>query len=762
MAHRWMTRVGTAAVAAAACVLSWAQQDAAAAAQQRATRGAVIAEQARQMNSGILELQGRLREAGEEERAGLRQQAAEQIRERARLLRELVRAAPAAALRLMLAEDVLTRLREDFPEQAGVLEEHGEWEGPVDTIVLDEEDLIAHDIVHHLQTGEETLEVHLAGVQPEGIQCGTRARFRGVRVGEVVAALDGEVTAAADAAAAPACGPAGAQKIAVLLVTFPGIEPPAGVTPAGVHSILFGPEGRSLHGFWNEASFANVSATGTVLGWYTLDQVYSCNDYYAMRNAAVAAADADIDFRNYNRLFIIFPNPGNCSWAGLSNVGCGSFSSADGTISASSSWMLATYFASADYGVRLAAHEGGHALGLMHSRSRRFNAEPLGAPGTAGTISEYGDLQSAMGSWNLGHYTAEQKAKLGWLASSNILQVQTAGSFVVKPLEAPVGGSPQALQIQRGTGNNAWLWLEFRQPLGNYDTTLNSQIFSGALVHYKDSVTGSYTDLLDFTPSTTAFTDAALPAGTTWQDPYTNLSVAVTGASSSGLSVNVSYGSAPCTAAPPTLTLSPPNPGAEPGGSAGYTVTLKNNDSANCASRTFDLSSTKPQGWLTSFASPSVTLVPGQSVNVAMTKSVPATAAAGTYEVDAVAQSGSDEVSAAAGLTVALPPPPPPPPPPLTVSFNQSAATLTVRSTVQFSALVLSGDQPAKGASVVFTMRKPDGSITTSRSIKTDAGGVASWSYRFQNKDPKGSYAVTVTATYNGQSASATTTVTLQ
>ncbi|MGQ9918767.1 MAG: NEW3 domain-containing protein, partial [Bryobacteraceae bacterium] len=684
---------------------------------------------------------------------------------RARLLRELARTDPAEALRLMLAEDVLERLREDFPEQAGVLEQHGEWEGPVETIVLDEEDLTGHDIVHHLKTGEETLEVHLAGIQPEGIQCGRRVRFRGVRVGEVAAAMDGEVVAAldgkvaaADAAATPACGPGGPQKIAVLLVTFPGIEPPGGVTPAGVHSILFGPEGRSLHGYWNEASFGNVSATGTVLGWYTLDKVYSCSEYYAMRNAAVAAADADIDFRNYNRLFIIFPNPGGCPWAGLSNVGCGSFSSADGTISASSSWMLATYFSSADYGVRLSAHEGGHALGLMHSRSRRFDGEPLGAPGTAGTISEYGDLQSAMGSWNLGHYTAEQKAKLGWLAPSNVLQVQTAGSFVVKPLEAPAGGSPQALQIQRGTGGNAWLWLEFRQPLGNYDTTLNSQIFSGALIHYKDSATGSYTDLLDFTPSTTAVTDAALPAGTTWQDPYTNLSLTVTSASASGFSVNVSYGSAPCTAAPPTLSLSPPNPGAEPGGSAGYTVTLKNNDSANCSSRTFDFSSSKPEGWLTSFASPSVTLVPGQTVNVAMTKSVPAAAAAGTYEVDVIARSGTDEVSAAASLTVALPPPPPP----LTVSFNQSAATLTARSTVQFSALVLSGDQPAKGASVVFTMRRPDGSTTASRSIKTDAAGIASWSYRFQNKDPRGSYTVTATATYNGQSARAATTVTLQ
>ncbi len=756
MAHGLVARAGIAALAVAACALSWAQQDAATPAQERAQRRAAAAERARQANTAILELQARLREAGEDERAALREQATEQLHERAGALKELARSDPAEALRVLFDTEALASLRGDFPGQAGLFEQHGEWEGAVETLVVDDENLEQHETVHFLQAQGETLEVRLAGQQPEGIECGKRARFRGVRIGEVVAAMEGEVVAQADALAPASCGPRGQQNIAVLLVTFPGIAPPAGVTPESVHSILFGNSGRSLHGYWNEASYGDVSATGTVLGWYTLNQAYTCNDYYAMRNAAIAAAP-DIDFRNYNRLVIIFPNPGSCSWAGLSNVGCGSFSSADGTISASSSWMLATYFTSADYGVRLSAHEGGHALGLMHSRSRRLTGEAMGPLGTTGSISEYGDVQSAMGSWNLGHYTAEQKLKLGWLSTGNVVTVQSAGAYTVKPLEVPGGGLPQALQIQRGTGNNAWLWLEFRQPLGSYDTTLNSQIFSGALIHYKDSTTGSYTDLLDFTRATTAFNDASLPAGASWQDPYTNLSLSITGASSSGLSVSVAYGSAPCTEAPPTLSLSPPNPSAEPGKSAGYTITLKNNDSANCASRIFDLASTKPQGWATTFSSPSVTLAPGQLVNVTMTKSVPDSAAPGTYEVDAVAQTSSIQTSAAASLTVVAPPPPP-----LTVSFNQSAATVSVRSSVQFSAVVLSGGKPAAGAAVTFEVRKPNGSTTSSRAFKTDSAGVATWSYRFQNKDPKGSYTITATASFNGQTASASTTVTLQ
>jgi M6 family metalloprotease-like protein len=735
----------------------WAQPGRDAVKARRAARAAELRDAMRSMNAAVLSLAA---EAGRRDAAGeraLRSRARQALNDRAAVLRELIRTDAAEALRLAFSPEATERLRKAFPDSSAWLEQHGEWEGPVETLVIDEQDLAGHEVVHYMETSEGRLEVRMAGEEPDGIECGKRVRFRGVRAGEVVAAMDGEVTGQ-DAAAAPACGPKGQQSIAVLLVTFPGVAPPSDVTPEKVHTILFGTSGRSLHGYWNEASYGQVSATGTVLGWYTLDQVYSCDNYYAMRNAAIAAADPDIDFRNYNRLFIIFPNPGSCSWAGLSNVGCGSFSSADGTISASSSWMLAQYFSGTDGGVKLAAHEGGHALGLMHSRSRRFNGEALGPLGEAGTVSEYGDVQSAMGSWNLGHYTAEQKVKLGWLPSSNVLQVQAAGTFTIQPLEVPAGGA-QALQVQRGTGNNAWLWLEYRQPLGNYDTTLNSQIFSGALIHYKDSVTGSYTDLLDFTPSTSLFNDASLAAGASWQDPYTNVSLTVTGASATGISVNVSYGSAPCVEAAPTLTVSPPNPSTEPGKSAGYTVTLNNNDSGSCGSRSFSLGSTKPQGWPTSFSAQTVTLAPGQSMNVTMTKTVPSTASPGTYEVDAIAETQPAPVAATASLTVL---PPPPPPGPLSVTFNQSVSSVSVRTNVQFSVQVLSGSSPAAGASVTFTIRKPDGSTSDSRAVKADSNGIASWSYRFQNKDPKGTYMVTATASYNGATASATTSVTLQ
>lgn len=866
-------KTAAALLAAALCTAAWAQVDEPLPRAQRPARGAAQAERASRMNAAVLQLHKQVQEADARSRPGLRMLAVEQLRARANALRDLARSNPAEVLRFLLDSQAAAALRADFPELGAEIEQHGEWEGPVDTLVFDSEDLEHHDVVHHLRAdGGEILEVRMADPEPEGIECGKRARFRGVRIGDVVVAEEGEVSDAADAAltadaraaAAPACGPRGQQNIAVLLVTFPGVAAPSNVTPSSVHSMLFGASGRSLHGYWNEASYGQTSASGTVLGWYTLDRVYTCNEYYAMRNAAIAAADADIDFRNYNRLFIIFPNPGGCSWAGISNVGCSSFGSADGTIPASSSWMLAQYFSNTDNAVKLSAHEGGHALGLMHARSRRFTGEPLAAPGTAGTISEYGDVHSSMGSWNLGHYNVEQKIRLGWLSSANVQQVQSAGTYLLQPLELPASGV-QALQVLRGTGGNAWLWLEFRQPLGNYDNSLNSQVFSGALIHYKDSNTGTYTDLLDFTSASSSFSDAALAAGSSWQDPYTNVSISAVSASPSGLSVSVGYGASPCAQSAPTVTLSPPNPSAQPGGSAAYTVNLKNNDSAACGSRTFGISSTLPQGWTTTFSSSSVTLAPGQSTNVTMTKSVPpatapatysvnvaaqsqssavtatasltvlapcsiaaptlslspsnpsaqpgssvsytlsirnndssscssrpfnlsstlpqgwtttffpssvnlapgqsmtvtmtktvpAAAAATTYPVNAVAQSQSGSTSASASVTVVAPPS-------LSVAFTQSAIAGTVATAANFTVRVLSGSSPASGARVTFTIRKPGGAVESSQAIRTDARGTASWTYRFQNKDPKGVYTVTAAAAFNNQTATATASVTLR
>src|SRR5206468_1570611 len=369
----------------------------------------------------------------------------------------------------------------------------------------------------------------------------------------------------------------------VLLVTFPGVPAPS-ITPASVYDIFFGSSGHSVSEFWREASYGVTSASGDVFGWYTLDALYTCDQYTAIRTAAINAADPDVNFTQYSRIFIIFPSS-TCGWAGLGTLGCSSLSSADGGFTASTSWMLSNYFSDREQGVKLAIHEGGHNLGLHHSSSRDFGTEPLGAPGTAGTLSEYGDVFSAMGSWNLGHYPAPHKKMLNWMAEGGTIRtVQSSGSFSVQPFELSAG-TVQALKIQRGTGGTDWVWVEFRQPVGNYDNTLGLQIFSGATIHYQDATSGIHTHLLDYTTETSSFSDPALAASKSWTDPYTNLSITVTGATSSSLNVDVTYGPIPCVPANPTVTISPANPSVYAGSNVNYTVSVTNKDTAGCSPR---------------------------------------------------------------------------------------------------------------------------------------------------------------------------------
>jgi M6 family metalloprotease-like protein len=610
----------------------------------------------------------------------------------------------------------------------------------VDYLVFDDLNLTTARTRIGMNSPQGVLEIHFAGPEPEGLKSGDLLEVNGIRLGANVAAQD----AALQEAVPTVCAPTGEQKIAAILATFPGVPPP-NITASNVYQTLFGSSSRSVDGYWREASYGNAWATGTAVGWYTLDKVYSCDQYYNMLTAAMTAADADIDFRNYNRVFVIFPNPGGCGWAGLSNVGCRSYASpGDGSFTASASWMLANYFTDNDQGVKLSIHEAGHGLGLMHSRSRDFGAEALGPVGATGTLAGYGDIFSAMGSWNLGHYAAEQKLKLGWLPTMNVATVQSPGVFNVLPAETPAAGI-QALKVQRGT-DSSYLWVEYRRPTGNYDSSLPSQVFSGGLVHYHDTTTSSYTDLLDYTPATSSFSDPALAAGSTWVDPYTNVSLTVTSATASGLGVSVNYGSAPCVSAAPSITATPPNPSANAGASVNYTLTVKNNDTAGCTSSAFSLSSTLPAGWSTTFSSSALTIAPGQSASATMTKTVPAGTEPATYPVDATATGPSSSATASVNVSVV------PPLPPLSVTVASSAPAYPSKSVAILTAKALNGSAPAVGASVKFTLTKPGGAHTE-LSAKADSAGKAQWNYRFGPKDPKGTYTLAAQGTNGNQTA---------
>jgi M6 family metalloprotease-like protein len=693
----------------------------------------------------LLRLHGEIQRAAPAQAALLRAQAAPVIEQRGQALSALIAEDAGRALSLAFSPELLADLAAKFPASAARLEAHGVWQGPLEYLTFDDATMTRHRDLRRIRAGQETLEIYFAGREPANLKCSDLLRVSGVRAGTNVAAAEGSLQGST--LAAGACSTLGGQNAVVLLVTFPGVSPPAGVTPLSVQEIFFAPTGRSLDGFWREASYGKAWAQGDVFGWYTLDAAYTCDQPDAMRDAAIRAADAQVDFRQYNRLFVVFPRPAGCSYSGLADLGCMSLTSpGDGLFTASVAWLVADYMTSRDQGVKLATHEAGHNLTLRHAASRDFGSEALGPLGAAGTLSEYGDQFSTMGYWNLGHYGQPHKLLLGWIdGTSNVRTVESSAAFALEPSEVSPPGL-QALKVRRGTGNDAWLWVEYRQPRGLYDSTLSSQVFSGALIHYQDSTTGTKTHLLDFTPQTDSWLDPALTAGKSWTDPYSNVSLYVQDAASSALSVQVNYGAVPCTTANPSVTVAPANPSVPAGNSVQYTVTVSNQDSAGCSPATFSLSSALPSGWASSLSSIALTISPGQSASASMTKGVPADAAPATYEVDAAAARASNSGKGTANCTVTAPPPP------LTVSVSVPASTYAPRSTVPITAKVLSGSNPASGASVLFTLTKPGGATTT-KTVTADSAGAATWNYKLGPKDPGGVYSVAARATYGSQAA---------
>lgn len=697
----------------------------------------------RALNNSVLDLHGKMLKippglANENTKRSIRAQANLVLKDRYASLSELIEADPNEALSLAFSEDLRAKLAAAFPDSTGLLETAGTWTGTLEYIIIDDANLNEHRAVRKLKLGTETIDLYLATDQPSRFQSGDRVSASGVRAGGKVATSSVKVSASSSPVI-----PTGQQNIAVLLVTFPGVTPP--VSAQSVYNLFFGTTVRSLDGYWREASYGQASATGSVYGWYTLPAAYTCDQYSSLQAAAIKAADNDVYFPAYQRVFIAFPKPAGCSWGGLGTIGATTMSSADGTFTASCAWLIANYLSPNDQGAQLAAHEGGHNLGLNHSRSRDFGTDVIGKLGTLGTLTEYGDNFSAMGYYNFGHYTAQQKQQIGWIAASNIQTVQSSGSFSIAPLELNTT-AVQGLRVQRGTGNNAWLLLEFRQPNGNYESTLRSQIFSGATLHYSDSNTGAYTDLLDYTPATSSWYDPALATGLSWTDPYSNVTVGIQSATSSGLVASVSYGALPCVRANPVVSLSPANPSVVAGGSVTYTIAVKNSDSAGCAATAFTLTSAQPSGWGATLSPAIVTVNPGQTVNASMMLTPPAETIPGTYPVSVT---GSDSTRAATGTancSVTLTSPP------LAVTASVSGSAFPARSNVSTTAVTLSGSSAVSGASVQFTLSKPNGtsSVYTTASSNT---GAATWNYKLGPKDTAGLYTVTAKATFGSELA---------
>ncbi len=410
------------------------------------------------------------------------------------------------------------------------------YTGPVEIVVADDFEGGASTAIYQFMRDGLPVSAYQSSSAAPSVRCGDIVRLEGVRVGDTMAVGRAEVTRRG--AEESMCKPTGPQKVAVILVSFPGGPAPA-TPPSSLRKLLFDGGSPSANSWYREKSQDRLSLSGDVFGPYTLDRAYSCSETMAMRAAAIRAADRDIDFREFQRYFLVFPPVRDCIFGGMATLGCGEIQSDEGPILASWAWfndyadpalMLGTYL-----------HEFGHNLGLGHSRLLRFPGDSLEADDFRAVPLEYGDSASVMGKSRDGDLAAAHKLALGWLEpGTDVVSVEENGSFLVTPLGS--GSGVRALRIRRRAGANEWLWLEYRpgSPTGN-----------GALIRLETPETGPLTNLLDMTPATldearfdlgeSSEAQPALPAWTTWTDPHSGLTITLGEERPEGLDVFIRY-----------------------------------------------------------------------------------------------------------------------------------------------------------------------------------------------------------------------------
>ena len=619
-----------------------------------------------------------------------------------------------------------------------------ELEGEVRVMIEDSEN--SSRTRYYLKTDKGSLELKPVRGQERDLKPGARVRVRGVKSGEMLA-LDGTTTTVS--APAPTLNISGDRKLAVLLVNFQD-NPVQPYTLADGTNVL-----NQTSNFIKENSQSKTTVSGAAFGWYTLPIATTCSDTSITSAAKQAAAAAGVDLSGYAHIAYVFPRNTACPWAGVANL-------SGQTIMINGSLNLKTL-----------AHELGHNFGLYHSHALECGAS-IG--GTGCTSLDYGDALDMMGNANPGHYNAFQKERLGWLNNGTtppITTVSSSGTYTLSTYETTATGA-KALKILKSTdattGAKTYYYVEFRQPVGadafisTMVSTYGSNVDRGVIVRTGTENNGSSSYLLDMTPASTTFDwyDSALALGQSFSDPGSGVTITPTWVNSTGAGVNVTVNAqtttvatTTCTRANPVITPATQSKSGTSGSSLSYTVTVTNKDSSGCSASSFSLKSVVPSGWSASFASASLSLSPGASASTTLTMSSPTSASGSTNaslsatNTGVTTSVGSATATYSVGSTTSS----------YTVTATTDKSLYSVNKTALMSSVVKSGTAAVSGASVMFTVTAPNGSVAL-QNASTSSTGVASSSYRLSSKAVKGVYQVRTTV--SGQSAYGSTSFTVQ
>ncbi len=307
-------------------------------------------------------------------------------------------------------------------------------------------------------------------------------------------------------------------QLAVILINFSN-NTSTPWTPTAIAGTLFN-NADGVAAYYAEQSHGKTMLTGTVFGWYTIAATTATCDYATWANQAEAAAGNAI--AGYSNVMYVFPFVNACGWAGL------------GSMPGSRTWI------SGYPDLRVMGHELGHNFGVHHANSLECSSggTRVALAATGCSSDEYGDPFTIMGDASTRQFPAFHKGELGWLQPTATYTVTSSGTYTIAASELNTGAT-QLLRIPR---TNGALYVDVRQPYGTYfDNFLpGSGAVSGVMLRTGPAgYNRTQPNLVDATPATATFADAALAVGQSLTDPVSGVTVTTTAITAGGATVTV-------------------------------------------------------------------------------------------------------------------------------------------------------------------------------------------------------------------------------
>ncbi len=369
---------------------------------------------------------------------------------------------------------------------------------------------------------------------------GSRVAVRGRDEGETFVAAEGGIETLGAVSEQTTMPKSSIKKVAVLMVNFVG-DTRMPWTRSQVETSFFSDApAKSVRSYFAEQSYGGMSLSGDIFGYYTIAaDRSSCAWSTWHKQARDAATAAGVDLSGYTNVMAIWPGQTVCSWAGIAYVP-GIYSALNNTIS----WTTAS-------------HELGHNFGAHHASSLRCTEAGSTVPiSSTCSTSEYGDSFDRMGSGQV-HFNHYHRRQVGFLSTADQLTASAAGSYTIGVASHVTSDGPKVVRIARGDGT--YLYLEYRRPFGIFEAFSSSaNVTTGVTLRIGPETLRKQTHLLDMSPSTTTFLDAALQTGQSFTDPASKATITTTEVGPTGATVWIAFpGSTPAPTASPTPTPTP-------------------------------------------------------------------------------------------------------------------------------------------------------------------------------------------------------------